>query len=108
MIFLHQLLTLLLEGRNTEMFSSLNRSTHASPGGHGVDNNDGTLTPELQEEYIDLMCQVNPTQVYAYLKGAEGYRLEQTLEASNGLSLHIFECSCYCRIWYEFNYFSKV
>lgn len=58
------------------------RSTHASPGAHGVDNNDGTLTPELQEEYIDLMCQVSPSQVYAYLKGAEGYRLEQTLEVS--------------------------
>lgn len=54
-----------------------------------MDNNDGTLTPELQEEYIDLMCQVNPSQVYAYLKGAEGYRLEQTLEVSCGLVLYI-------------------
>ncbi|XP_042868274.1 vacuolar protein sorting-associated protein 8 homolog [Penaeus japonicus] len=74
-----------LRGEPQLLFNALHalftyRSTHASPGGHGVDNNDGTLTPELQEEYIDLMCQVNPTQVYAYLKGAEGYRLEQTLE----------------------------
>ncbi|KAG7169921.1 Vacuolar protein sorting-associated protein 8-like [Homarus americanus] len=56
------------------------KSTHASPGGRGGDLSDSPLTPELHEEYIDLMCRVNPTLVYPYLKGAEGYRLEQTLE----------------------------
>nr|XP_045621529.1 vacuolar protein sorting-associated protein 8 homolog isoform X2 [Procambarus clarkii] len=56
------------------------RSTHASPGGRGGDLSDSPLTSELHEEYIDLMCRVNPSLVYPYLKGAEGYRLEQTLE----------------------------
>ncbi|CAL4079363.1 unnamed protein product [Meganyctiphanes norvegica] len=32
------------------------RSSHASPG-----------VSELQEKYIDLMCQINPTQVYAHI-----------------------------------------
>ncbi|XP_066963121.1 vacuolar protein sorting-associated protein 8 homolog [Macrobrachium rosenbergii] len=74
-----------LRGDNKYMYSALHalftyRATHASPGGRGVDSNENILTSELQEEYIDLMCEVNPTQVYTYLKGAEGYRLEETLE----------------------------
>ncbi|XP_063851088.1 vacuolar protein sorting-associated protein 8 homolog isoform X1 [Scylla paramamosain] len=74
-----------LRGDTDSLFSLLHalftyRWTHTSPGGRGVDPSDGPLTSELQEEYIDLMCTVQPTQVYAYLKGAEGYRLEQTLE----------------------------
>ncbi|KAK8727977.1 hypothetical protein OTU49_009327 [Cherax quadricarinatus] len=56
------------------------RSTHASPGGRGADLSDSPLTSILHEKYIDLMCKVNPNQVYPYLKGAEGYRLEKTLE----------------------------
>ncbi|CAL4115634.1 unnamed protein product, partial [Meganyctiphanes norvegica] len=59
------------------------RSSHASPGvsgNNGLDLGDAHLNAELQEKYIDLMCQINPTQVYAYLKAASGYRLEQTLQ----------------------------
>ncbi|KAK4298989.1 hypothetical protein Pmani_028696 [Petrolisthes manimaculis] len=56
------------------------RSTHASPGAKGSEPSEGPLTPELQEEYIDLMCTLNLSHVYTYLKGSEGYRLEQTLE----------------------------
>ncbi|KAK7082685.1 Vacuolar protein sorting-associated protein 8 [Halocaridina rubra] len=74
-----------LRGDTQYMYFALNalftyRSTHASPGGRGVDPSENLLSSDLQEEYIDLMCQVSPTQVYAYLKGAEGYRLEQTLQ----------------------------
>ena len=36
--------------------------------------------PELQEQYVELMCVVQSNQVYAYLKEVEGYHLEQTLE----------------------------
>ncbi|XP_076030226.1 vacuolar protein sorting 8 [Oratosquilla oratoria] len=38
------------------------------------------LESDLQEEYINLMCQYHPSQVTAYLKSSEGYRLEPVLE----------------------------
>ncbi|XP_013387109.1 vacuolar protein sorting-associated protein 8 homolog isoform X2 [Lingula anatina] len=38
------------------------------------------LEPAVHEQYIELMCQYQPTAVYSYIKAAEGYRLEETLE----------------------------
>ncbi|CAH1788234.1 unnamed protein product, partial [Owenia fusiformis] len=38
-----------------------------------------TLEANIHERFIDLMCQHEPNSVYTYLKGAEGYRLEETL-----------------------------
>ena len=44
------------------------------------DNEDEVLTPQLQEQYIELMCQICPNRVYSYLKNSEGYRIESVLE----------------------------
>lgn len=38
------------------------------------------INPDIQEKYIELMCQYNPEQVYSYIRSTEGYRLEETLE----------------------------
>ncbi len=38
------------------------------------------VEPELHEMYIELMCKLQPPAVCTYLKMAEGYRLENTLE----------------------------
>ena len=39
-----------------------------------------SVEPELHEMYIELMCKQHPPSVCTYLKVAEGYRLEETLE----------------------------
>ncbi len=38
------------------------------------------MEPDLHELYIELMCKHNPPGVATYLKVADGYRLEETLE----------------------------
>ena len=35
---------------------------------------------EIHELYIELMCELHPEHVCPYIKAAEGYRLEETLE----------------------------
>ena len=41
-----------------------------------------TIEPRIVELFIDLMCRFRPNEVHNYIKMNEGYRLEQTLEAS--------------------------
>ena len=38
------------------------------------------LEPGVQERFIDLMCEYQPGNVHNYVKTADGYRLEETLE----------------------------
>ncbi|XP_064646589.1 vacuolar protein sorting-associated protein 8 homolog isoform X2 [Lineus longissimus] len=38
-----------------------------------------TIEPQIHEKYIELMCQFHPSNVYNYIKGADGYRLPETL-----------------------------
>ena len=38
------------------------------------------VEPEIHEMYIELLCKQAPPSVCTYLKMAEGYRLEETLE----------------------------
>ena len=38
------------------------------------------IEPEVHEMYIELMCQLQADRVCPYVKAAEGYRLEETLE----------------------------
>ncbi|GFT81859.1 vacuolar protein sorting-associated protein 8 homolog [Nephila pilipes] len=50
----------------------------AAPTGN---NKDAPMVDAIVvETYIDLMCQYNFHQVHTYLRRAEGYRLEETLE----------------------------
>lgn len=43
--------------------------------------------PEVVETYIELMCQNDLNHVHNFLRQADGYRLEETLEVS-------FACFC--------------
>ena len=38
------------------------------------------IEPHIHELYIQLMAKCEPTNVYNYIRMAEGYRLEETLE----------------------------
>lgn len=38
------------------------------------------VDPVVVETYIELMCQYDFNQVHNYLRRADGYRLEETLE----------------------------
>ena len=38
------------------------------------------IEPDVHELYIELLCKYQPSWVYAYIRVADGYRLEQTLE----------------------------
>ncbi|EEC14167.1 conserved hypothetical protein, partial [Ixodes scapularis] len=38
------------------------------------------LAAEVQEKYIDLMCQFEPGAVHQFISSFDGYRLEETLE----------------------------
>ncbi|GIY41646.1 vacuolar protein sorting-associated protein 8 homolog [Caerostris extrusa] len=44
------------------------------------------------ETYIDLMCQYNFNQVHNYLRRADGYRLEETLEICRKTQSHGSNC----------------
>ena len=38
------------------------------------------IDPTVHELYIDLMCRKQPEAVHTYIRTAEGYRLDETLE----------------------------
>ncbi|XP_070570211.1 vacuolar protein sorting-associated protein 8 homolog isoform X2 [Ptychodera flava] len=38
------------------------------------------IDPEVQEKYIELMCQYHINNVYNYVRNTENYRIEETLE----------------------------
>jgi hypothetical protein len=40
------------------------------------------VEPDIHELYIELMCKQQPDNVIFYLKSADGYRLEETLQVS--------------------------
>lgn len=49
------------------------------PGGVGLAKPESPPPPQVHEQYIELMCQYDPTLVYSYLRSNENYRLEETL-----------------------------
>lgn len=49
-----------------------------------------TVEPPIHELYIELMCKQSPPSVCTYLKMAEGYRLEETLEVNGITDLFYF------------------
>ena len=43
---------------------------------------DRAVEAEVHELYIELMCKQQPESVIVYLRSADGYRLEETLQVT--------------------------
>lgn len=68
------LLYQLLQG----IFSHQNRA--GSAGGESNSRTSGYNDAQIQQTYIELMCQYDPDNVYIFISSSDGYRLQDTLE----------------------------
>ena len=67
-----------------EMFTCVLLTFRESSGGATYQERNLNVSPEVHELYIELMCKKQPANTYGYVRTAEGYRLEETLEVSLG------------------------
>lgn len=56
------------------------------------------VAAEVQEKYIELMCQFDPTAVHHFIRSFDGYRLEETLEVCINYCLQTSRLNVYTAV----------